>query len=58
MSVIVEQSEQDRYTEMDAANKKALEILQTQHGTALVTHVFNPSGEKKLTYSEYRERYG
>ena len=58
MSVIVEQPEQDRSAEMDAANKKALEILQTQHGTAFVRHVFNPSGENKLTYAEMREKYG
>ena len=43
---------------LDDANKKAGEILLTQGNAAFIKHVFNPTGEKELSYAEMRARYG
>ena len=43
---------------MDDANKKAYNILLTQGADAAVKHMFNPSGDRELSYSEMRSRFG
>ena len=43
---------------MNEENKKALKILVEKGGDEAVKHMFNPTGDKKLSYAEMRERYG
>jgi len=43
---------------MNEENKKALKILIEKGGDEAVKHMFNPTGEKQLSYAEMRERYG
>ena len=43
---------------MNEENKKALKILIGKGGDEAVKHMFNPTGEKQLSYAEMRERYG
>jgi hypothetical protein len=43
---------------MNDENKKALKILIEKGGDEAVKHMFNPTGEKQLSYAEMRERYG
>ena len=43
---------------MNEENKKALKILIEKGGDQAVKHMFNPTGEKQLSYAEMRERYG
>lgn len=45
-------------TGMNEENKKAFKILIEKGGDEAVKHMFNPTGEKQLTYAEMRERYG
>jgi hypothetical protein len=39
-------------------NKKAADILVNEGTDAAAKHMFNPTGEKLLSYSEMRELYG
>ena len=43
---------------MNEENKKALKILIEKGGDEAVKHMFNPTGDKPLSYAEMRERYG
>ena len=43
---------------MNEENKKALKILIEKGGDEAVKHMFNPTGEKQLSYAEMRERFG
>ena len=43
---------------MNEENKKALKILVEKGGDEAVKHMFNPTGDKQLSYAEMRERYG
>ena len=43
---------------MDEENKKAIKTLMTEGDDAFIKHVFNPTGEKPLTYSEMRAKFG
>ena len=43
---------------MDEENKKAIKTLMTEGDDAFVKHVFNPTGDKPLTYSEMRAKFG
>jgi hypothetical protein len=43
---------------MNEENKKALRILIEKGGDEAVKHMFNPTGDKPLSYAEMRERYG
>ena len=43
---------------MNEENKKALKILIEKGGDEAVKHMFNPTGDKQLSYAEMRERYG
>ena len=43
---------------MNDENKKALKILIEKGGDEAVKHMFNPTGDKQLSYAEMRERYG
>ena len=43
---------------MNEENKKALKILIEKGGDEAVKHMFNPTGEKQLSYAEMRARYG
>lgn len=45
-------------TTMDESNQKALQILKNEGRTAFINHVFNPTGNKELSYAEMRQRYG
>ena len=39
-------------------NKETINILQKEGNKAFVEHCFNPTGEKQLTYSEMRAKFG
>ena len=43
---------------MDAENAKAFEILNKEGSEAAVKHMFNPTGERQLSYAEMRMRFG
>ena len=43
---------------MDEANKKAVTILVKEGPDKAVEHMFNPTGQKQLSYAEMRELYG
>ena len=43
---------------MDEKNKKAALIMKTQGTDAAVKHMFNPTGDRELSYAEMRTRYG
>jgi hypothetical protein len=43
---------------MNEENKKALKILNEEGCDDAVKYMFNPTGEKQLSYAEMRERYG
>ena len=43
---------------MNEENKKALKILVEKGDDEAVKHMFNPTGDKQLSYAEMRERYG
>ena len=43
---------------MDEANQKVMQIAAEKGVDEAVKHMFNPTGEKQLTYAEMRERYG
>ena len=45
-------------SDMNEENKKAIKTLMTEGGDAFIKHVFNPTGDKPLTYSEMREKFG
>lgn len=43
---------------LDDLNKEALKILQTKGEEEAVKFMFNPTGDKPLSYSEMRTRFG
>lgn len=43
---------------LDEANKKAVSILVKEGPDKAVEHMFNPTGQKQLSYAEMRELYG
>ena len=43
---------------MNEENKKALKILIEKGDDDVVKYMFNPTGEKQLSYAEMRERFG
>ena len=43
---------------MDADNAKALDIMTKEGPEAAVKHMFNPTGERQLSYAEMRMRFG
>ena len=43
---------------MDEANRKAYEIANKLGNEEAVKHMFNPTGDCVLSYSEMRARYG
>ena len=48
----------DIASHMDEANRKAYEIANKSGNEEAVKHMFNPTGEIKLSYAEMRARYG
>ena len=44
--------------QMDDLNKQGLNILQTKGTEEAVKFMFNPTGDKPLSYAEMRERFG
>jgi hypothetical protein len=46
------------YQDMDTANKEALLVMGTKGTEAAVKHMFNPTGDRELSYAEMRARYG
>lgn len=47
------------YDQMDDANKKAMDVLQTKGMSAAIEHMFkDPESGRQLTYGEMRARYG
>jgi hypothetical protein len=45
-------------TGMNNDNRKVIVIAAEKGVDEAVKHMFNPTGEKQLTYAEMRERYG
>jgi len=45
------------YSGMNDVNKKAYDVLKNQGTDAAVKHMFNPSGERVLSYAEIRGMY-
>jgi len=45
-------------TGMNDDNKKVMLIASEKGVDEAVKHMFNPTGEKQLSYAEMRERYG
>lgn len=43
---------------MDDLNKQALNILQTKGQDEAIKFMFNPTGDKPLSYAEMRYRFG
>jgi len=43
---------------LDDLNKEALKILQTKGQEEAVKFMFNPTGDRPLSYSEMRSRFG
>ena len=43
---------------LDDLNKEALKILQTKGEEEAVKFMFNPTGDRPLSYSEMRSRFG
>jgi hypothetical protein len=43
---------------LDNLNKEALKILQTKGEEEAVKFMFNPTGDRPLSYSEMRSRFG
>lgn len=43
---------------LDDLNKEALKILQTKGEEEAVKFMFNPTGDRPLSYSEMRTRFG
>lgn len=43
---------------LDDLNKEALKILQTKGDEEAVKFMFNPTGDRPLSYSEMRSRFG
>ena len=43
---------------LDDLNKEALKILQTKGEEEAVKFMFNPTGDRQLSYSEMRSRFG
>jgi hypothetical protein len=43
---------------MDEANQKVIQIAAEKGVDEAVKHMFNPTGDKQLSYAEMRERYG
>lgn len=43
---------------LDEANKKAVAILVKEGPDKAVEHMFNPTGQKQLSYAEMRALYG
>ena len=43
---------------MDEANKKAYEIATKLGNEEAIKHMFNPTGDRVLSYSEMRAKYG
>ena len=43
---------------MDDLNKQALNILQTKGEEEAIKFMFNPTGDKPLSYAEMRYRFG
>lgn len=43
---------------MTPENAKALNIMKTEGSDAAVKYMFNPTGERQLSYAEMRMRFG
>ena len=43
---------------MTPENAKALNIMKTKGSDAAVKYMFNPTGERQLSYAEMRMRFG
>jgi hypothetical protein len=43
---------------LDDLNKEALKILQTKGDEEAIKFMFNPTGDRPLSYSEMRSRFG
>jgi len=43
---------------MNDDNQKVMQIAEEKGVDEAVKHMFNPTGEKQLSYAEMRERYG
>ena len=43
---------------MNDDNRKVMQIAEEKGIDEAVKHMFNPTGEKQLSYAEMRERYG
>ena len=43
---------------LDDLNKEALKILQTKGDEEAVKFMFNPTGDRPLSYAEMRSRFG
>ena len=43
---------------MNNDNRKVMQIAEEKGIDEAVKHMFNPTGEKQLSYAEMRERYG
>jgi hypothetical protein len=43
---------------LDDLNKEALKILQTKGEEEAIKFMFNPTGDRPLSYSEMRSRFG
>ena len=46
------------YKDMDSDNKEALLVMGTKGTEAALKHMFNPTGDRELSYAEMRARYG
>ena len=46
------------YKSMDEDNKKGLLIMESKGVEAAVKYMFNPTGDRELSYSEMRARFG
>ena len=52
------ESPQTQVNGMDADNAKALDIMNKEGMDAAVKHMFNPTGQRQLSYAEMRMRFG